>query len=197
MSVWTLLAWTIGWGAAVLFFRAYRIWLFYYVLAAVGCAYLLALAGRDLLGLDELLGHSVAWSVHLIAGILGVPTRTFAGTPNALMVMVISQEIGWTLLRIGVESSGMLESVVLVSLLLFYPGWPLRRRAAAMTLGLVTTWVANVLRVLVIIIILHTVGKESLVLAHSLVGRTLFFGLTIAIYWYLLTGPTLRWLSRT
>lgn len=186
----------IAWGAAVLFMRFYRIWLLYYVLAAVGLAYGLTLIAHDALGLDVLLGQSIAWSVHQISVPLGLPTRIFEGSPASLLVMIVTQDVGWTLLKIGVESSGLLEIIVLTSLLLFYPGRSISRRLFSIVLGCALTWGANVLRVLLIIIMLQLYGKESLVVAHSLIGKGVFFILTIAIYWYLLTAPTVRTLSR-
>ncbi len=196
MNDWLSGLLVVGWGGLIVFFRVYRIWLFYYVLGTIGCAYGLTLIAHHWLGLDKLLGESVAWSIHTFTGRLHVPTRIFEGTPDAIMVMVVSQDAGWTLFRIGIESSGLLEMIVLTSLLLFYPGLPLIRRTSLILLGLGATWLANVLRVLVIVLILHHVGKEALLLAHSFVGRTLFFILTVGIYWFLLTIPTLRWLSR-
>jgi exosortase family protein XrtG len=196
MSAWLVVV-AVAWGAAVIFMRFYRIWLLYYVLAAVGLAYGLTLIARDALGLDVLLGQSIAWSVHQIAGPLNLPTRIFEGAPASLLVMIVTQEVGWTLLKIGVESSGLLEMIVLVSLLIFYPGRTLRQRLISVAIGWVLTWLANVLRVLLIISMLQLYGKESLVFAHSLVGKGVFFILTIAIYWYLLTAPTVRTLSRS
>jgi exosortase family protein XrtG len=194
MSAWLIVA-AVAWGAAVIFMRFYRIWLLYYVLAAVGLAYGLALIAHDAFGLDVLLGQSIAWSVHQLSAPLGLPTRIFEGAPASLLVMIVTQEVGWTLLKIGVESSGLLEMIVLVSLLIFYPGRTLRQRMISVVIGWGLTWLANVLRVMLIIMMLQLYGKESLVVAHSLIGKGVFFILTIAIYWYLLTTPTVRTLS--
>lgn len=185
----------VGWVGATVFLRFYRIWLLFYLVGAVGCAYWLILLTRDLLGLEAFLAQSVALSVHAIAALFGVSTRMFNGAPGVLLVLVIAQEIGWTVLQIGVESSGLLEISVLLSLLLFYPGWTLAQRGRAMVLGIALTWGANVLRVLIIVFMLHSLGKEALLLAHTFVGKAVFFFMTIAIYWYLLTLPTVRGLS--
>jgi exosortase family protein XrtG len=180
------------WCSVAAFLRFYRIWLLYYVLGAGGCAYWLVLGTSYFFQLDLVLAQSVSWSVHQVARLFDLPTRIFAGAPGTLMVMVITQEVGWTLFHIGVESSGLLELSVLTSLLLFYPGWTLRWRVSAIAIGLALTWMANVLRVLVITAMLHTMGKNVLVLAHTFVGKALFFSLIVAICWYLVTTPTLR-----
>ena len=42
-----------------------------------------------------------------------------------------------------------------------------------------------------IVLTLHEWGKDSLFLAHTLVGRVIFFLIVVGIYWAVLTGPTL------
>jgi len=189
MSLW-IAALFIAWLMLVVFARAYRIWLPYYVLGAAGMAYWLALIGHQVFQLEILLAQSIAWAVHGVSGAFDVPTRVFDGAPGVLMVMVVSQQIGWTMLQIGVESSGLLEMSVLVSLLAFYPGWSLRRRALSIAVGLAATWSANTLRMVIITCMLSLLGKDALILAHTFVGKAVFFLLTIGIYWYLITAPT-------
>lgn len=192
MTEWLLALLFILWAAIVVFLRAYRIWLLYYLVGAVGLAYWLVLVAANVLRLEPLLAHSVAWTVHGVCNFIHIPTRVFENAPGVLLVLVIIQPVGWTVLHVGVESSGLLEISVLVSLLLFYPSWSLRRRGAVVLLGALITWVANVLRMLAIVVMLHYLGKEALVLAHTYVGRAFFFVLMIGIFWLLVTFPTLR-----
>ena len=184
------------WVAVVIFLRKARIWLPYYVVSAVGCAYWLVLVFGNQLGLEPLLAHSVAWMVHITSNLLGIPTRIFEGTPGVLLVLVIYQDIGWTVLQVGLESSGMLEITVLVSLLLFYPGWTLLHRLRLILFGGIAMWVANILRMLVIVVMLNQFGKEALVLAHMYVGKAVFFVLVILIFWFIITRPTLKQLQK-
>ncbi|MDQ7029382.1 MAG: archaeosortase/exosortase family protein [Ardenticatenia bacterium] len=148
------------------------------------------LVARDVLGLEPFLAHSAAQAVHMAANAVGVPTRIFANAPGILLVLVVVQPVGWTVLQIGVESSGLLEMGVLVSLLSFYPGWSLRRRLASILVGLAATWTANVVRLLIIVIALHMYGKQALTLSHTFIGKIVFFVLTVGIYWHLITRAT-------
>lgn len=186
----------ISWLAVVIFLRKTRIWLPFYVLGAVGCAYWLVLVFSNLLGLEPFLAHSVAWMVHIASNLMGIPTRIFEGAPGVLLVLVIYQDIGWTVLQVGIESSGLLEITVLVSLLLFYPGWSLFRRLRLIAFGGVAMWAANILRMLVIVVMLNQFGKEALVLAHMYVGKAVFFVLVILIFWFIITRPTLKYLQQ-
>ncbi|HNB50954.1 MAG TPA: hypothetical protein PK530_03380 [Anaerolineales bacterium] len=195
------MSWGLGflfvvWVGGVIFLRYYRVWLFYYLLGTVGCAYWLALGVRNVWGIEPLLAQSVAQAVHLLAGLINVPTVTFSGAPGVLLVMVVAQEVGWTVLQVGVESSGLLEMSTLLSLVVFYPGFSLRQKAFTLFVGLLATWFANVVRLFLIVTILNHFGKESLILAHTYLGKLVFFAFTILIYWLLITSQTLTLLRK-
>jgi exosortase family protein XrtG len=179
------------WAAAVAFFRLNRIWLPYYVLGSVGLAFVLIFIGRNT-GIESALQSAVAYGVHAVSEVVQVPTQTFSSAPGALLVLVISQDIGWTMLQVTVESSGLLESGVIAGMLLFYPAWSIRKRLAFTLLALALTYVANIIRLMVIVGALHLMGKESLLVSHTIIGRAVFFIAVIIIYWFLLTRPTLR-----
>ncbi len=183
------------WIAGLVFLRHYRIWLLYYALGAIGAAYWISLAAHAT-PLETALAQSVAWVVNRVTNTIGVPTRIFHNAPEVLLVLVITQDIGWTMLHIGVESSGLLEMSVLFSLLVFYPSRSWKHKVGLIIAGLLLTWLANILRVLVIVVMLNRLGKAVLFLAHTLIGRTLFFFLTVGIYWLLLTRPAMRLITR-
>ncbi|GAP07144.1 exosortase/archaeosortase family protein [Anaerolinea thermolimosa] len=174
------------------FLRRYRIWLLYYVLGTAGLAYLLTLFLTRFWDMRSPLAGSVAMSVHFLLDLIHIETRVVENAPGALLVLVLTQRVGWTVLHIGVESSGLLEMIVLSSLISFYPGWPATRRIIRGATGLILTWGANLFRMLIIATLLHFFGKEVLVLAHTFLGKLVFFILTLAIYWALITFPSLR-----
>ncbi|MBC7222668.1 MAG: archaeosortase/exosortase family protein [Anaerolineae bacterium] len=188
---WALLG-ALVWLALVLVLRRNRIWLFYYLVAAVGFCFGLVVLLRNLLPGEAALAMATAYGTHYLAGLLDIPTRVFRSAPGLLLVLVIAQRSGWTALQVGLESSGLLEMSVLTGLLAFYPGIPLPRRVASLAVGLVATYVANVLRVLIIVAVLHFQGKDSLLFAHTFLGRAFFFAVTVAIYWYLMTRSSLQ-----
>jgi exosortase family protein XrtG len=196
MNTFLLVTLFMLWVGCVAFLRYSRAWLPFYVLGAVGCAYWLILVFSNLFSLEPILAHSVAWVVHILSDLVGIPTRIFEGAPGVLLVLVIFQDIGWTVLQVGIESSGLLEISVLVSLLLFYPGWPFPRRAWLIGIGGVAMWCANIIRMLVIVVMLNQFGKEALVLAHMYIGKGVFFILVITIFWLLITRTTLKDLGR-
>ena len=179
------------WLAAVIFLRHYRIWILYYLLGTVGLAYLLVALVVKLLNAELLVAHSVALAVHDTLNVLNIPTEIFQNAPGVLLVLVITQSVGWTVLQIGVESSGTLEMCVLVSLVAFYPLWTWKRKLSLAVIGVAFTWLANVARMLVIALMLHFFGKGVLVLAHTFIGKAFFFITIIVIYWFLVTISSL------
>ncbi len=194
MSPWLLAVLFVVWVAGVVFLRRHRVWIAFYTVATVGLVYWLVIVGRSF-GLELRLAQSVAWTVSGIANAAGVPTRIFQGAPGVLLVLVVAQEVGWTVLQVGVESSGLLELSVLSALLLFYPGWSRARRLQTTLLGGAGIGLANILRMFVIVVMLNRLGKDALVLAHNYAGKALFFVLAIAIFWFLITRNTVKDLS--
>lgn len=184
-----------GWLIAVGFFRLNRIWLPFYIVAAVGLAFGLIFIGRATV-IEPELQSLVAQSVNLTSRLMGVPTETFEAAPGALLVLVVSQDIGWTMLQVTVESSGLLEAGVLTGMLMFYPGLSPRKRLTLIVIGLLATFAANVLRLSTIVFILHMTGKGSLLISHTIVGRAVFFVAVIVIYWFVMTRPTLGVIRR-
>lgn len=180
------------WLSLTWFFYWRRIWLPYYTIAAVGLALLIVFGGTRLLPLERWLEYGTAYSAHLICQSLNIPTRVFEAAPGNILVWVVVQSPGWTVVRVDLECSGLLELATLTGLILFYPAWPIRQRIALTILGLVVTFGANIIRVLSIILILHVFGKQSIFIAHTIIGRMIFFILVAGIYWCILTRGTVK-----
>jgi exosortase/archaeosortase family protein len=63
-------------------------------------------------------------------------------------------------------------------------------------MGLIAVYAANIVRLTVITGTLHWFGKDTLYIAHTIVGRAEFFVLIIAIFWYIITRPTMRGVAK-
>ena len=179
------------WLAAVYFFYKNRIWLFYYLIGSVGSAFIIIFIGR-MLSLEMFLEVTVANTVHHICNWVGIPTRLFQASPGSLLIMVIGQDVGWTVVQITIECSGLLEIAAMMGMLLMFPGWSLGKRVALTTIGIVTIFFANIVRLFMIVEVLHNMGKDSLFISHTIIGRALFFLIVVGIYWYIITRPMLK-----
>jgi exosortase family protein XrtG len=110
---------------------------------------------------------------------------------NQITVMV-PDPTGWSGLKIGAESSSLLELSVFAGLILFYPKLSYRRRVTSLTIGLIGTYILNLVRLALIIIMIHTGGKPAYALGHTVVGRLVYFAGIVTLYWYLFTQHTLH-----
>ena len=195
MEPWLVGTFIFLWAIVVLFFRANRIWLPYYVIGAVGLALIIIFIGRATF-VETSLQQVVAAGVHAISGLTPVPTRVFQAAPGAIMVLVVDQSVGWAMLQITVESSGLLETGVIAGMLMFYPGWSIQKRLKYSIIAILATYVANIVRLMVIVIVIHYGGKDTLLVSHTILGRAVFFVGVIAIYWYMISRPTLRTVAK-
>ena len=195
MSLGLGLALVLLWGLAVMFFRANRIWLLYYLTGSIGLAFIIIFVGRAT-PLQGLMETGVAASTFLMTNLMGIPARIFEADTSSLMIFVVGQLVGhdngWTMVRVTIECSSLLETGIISGMVGFYPAWSVRKRLVLVALGVFAAFVANIIRLAVIIWTLHFFGKDSLFIAHTVVGRAVFFVLIIAIFWYMITLPTMR-----
>lgn len=189
MTLWAVLA--VVWLALVAVLRLRRLWLPYYVLASVGFCLLVLTAARGSV-VELALESLTATHGHVAAGWLGIPTLVFHNAPGTLLVLVVIGRAGWTIIEVGIECSGLLEITALTALLLFYPGLSPARRTWLIAGGVVATYVINIVRLLVIIAFLHWGGRDMMWLAHSVIGRAVFFSLVVVVYWFVFTRAALR-----
>ncbi len=192
MSLALLAVAAVLWAGLVYFFHHYRIWFFYYVAGAVGLALLIIGIGRFALPFELWLKETSAYWTHYVALWFGIQTRIFTEAPGAILVMVIPQGQGWTFLEIGIECSGLLEQAVLIGLVAFYPGIGTAVRIRGLIIGVLVTYLGNIIRILFIVVALAYLGKASLFISHTIIGRIIFFLFVVAIFWLIITRPTLN-----
>jgi len=109
----------------------------------------------------------------------------------------ISYEYHDRLLRVGIGSgcsglysAGMFFSAFLAFVLVRYHrvDW---RILSALAFGLFMTWVANIIRMTITIMVGSAYGHPALAFVHSYLGILIFVG-CVTVFWYL----TVRWLDR-
>ncbi len=105
--------------------------------------------------------------------------------------LVVPDPTGYSILRIEVECSTLIEATVFSGLLLFYPRFRPRDRIIRLGAGIGATLIINLIRLGVIVGMLTVLGKPALPWAHAVVGRLVFFAGVIFLYWRMLTLPTL------
>lgn len=183
LALWIFVA--IVWAAVTVGLRLLRRWLLFYLIAAFGFVLLVAF-GTGIVHFDNVIEGAEAFQVTVLAGLLGIGLRVVDMTGLA-----IPTHSGWAVFDIGLECSAILEMSAAFGLVMFYPAFSLVRRVALAVTGLVATYVINIGRILLIVAIINAMGTGWVFAAHAVFGRLFFFALTVILYWFLLTRPTI------
>lgn len=88
-------------------------------------------------------------------------------------------------LYLDYECSGLIEILALTSLILFYPIFSIRKKIVNIILGFFLTCFANIVRLLSICFIVYKFGNQYYYIAHSFIGRIIFYIITMVIYFYM------------
>lgn len=106
---------------------------------------------------------------------------------NHYGLVSINNPTGPLTMSIDYECSGIIETTAFVSLVAFFPIFKRTERAFFGLLGVLWIYLANVLRLGLVIVICHYYGGSAFFLAHSILGRMLFYVLVIMLYYNVFT----------
>jgi exosortase family protein XrtG len=176
--------------AGLLLLRKARMGLIGYLWGAFGFAAIIVLAGQ-IGGWNGPMGAVQATLLETAANFFGFGLRVM---PDG--ALVVPDPTGWSILYIGIECSALIESAIFTGLLLFYPAMTSGERLGRLGIGLLLTFLLNLVRLAVIVIIINTLGKQYVPIAHAVVGRLVFFFGILFVYWQMLTMPTLSMVRR-
>ncbi len=127
----------------------------------------------------------------LVAAIVGLPgelTHTYLPFFK-YGILYVYTNTGSITMQIDLECSGIIEMMAFISLLVFFDVYNRSEKALVGLLGLMYLLFCNALRVTVICLSVHWFGVEAYYIFHTFVGRILFYGLSILLYYYVFTKP--------
>jgi exosortase family protein XrtG len=180
-----LLVLTLAWAALTFSLWRSRRWLVFYLTGAFGLV-ILVISFLRTLGIDAVIEAIEVRQVVAMANAVGIGVGSLGSTGIA-----IPNHTGWAVFDVGIECSGMLELLAFVGLVWFYPAFSVARKASTLAIGAMATWIINLLRILLIVAIINMMGTSWVFPAHAVFGRVFFFVATVALYWYLVTRPTI------
>lgn len=159
----------IGWSAA------------YVVLGVVGTFFIIiSLANNNVISFLMRLNTSEA-------GVVGMLTGFYTVAPTLGIIHIVSGQSAINLF-ITYECSALIELAAYIALVLFFPFFKnLQQRLKLLGFGVIYLLLANMLRLTVTALIIHFLGLPSLIWAHVIVGRLIFYVLTIILYFYVFT----------
>jgi len=125
-------------------------------------------------------------AVTSVSGIIGDITGIFKSYPEYNMVF-ISRPEGAISLYIDYECSGIIEIMAFTAMLWFFPVYNLGEKVIVNLLGVTWIFVANVLRILSICLTVYFFGNDAYYLAHTIIGRIIFYALSVILYFHVFT----------
>lgn len=102
-------------------------------------------------------------------------------------VIFVDSKAGEISLLIDFECSGILEIMAFVSLLAFFRAYTIYERVVVGILGTFYIILANALRIISICVIIYFRGMQAYYMAHTFVGRIIFYGLSVFLYFIVFT----------
>ena len=154
----------------------------HFIVGAAGLFIIMMLTVRPLL--TEPLARGVA----AIAGLFGSLTDTFSPFFK-YGILFVDSAAGAITLQIDFECSGIVEIMAFLSLLVFFRVYSKAERIIVGIVGVVYIMLANALRLIIICEMIHFMGTEVYYVAHTIVGRLVFYALSVMMYFYVFTKP--------
>lgn len=130
----------------------------------------------------------LAQVVAAVSGVFGSLTGTFESFFRYGVLFVDSAQ-GAITLKIDFECSGIVEIMAFLSLLAFFQVYNRPERVLVGIGGTLFILLANALRIILICEVIHFAGPDAYYVAHSLLGRLVFYVLTVWLYFYVFTKP--------
>ncbi len=176
------------WLTLVLVFRRHRQWLLYYLVAAFGLTIQLVFLA-EYFGIDQALVNMASYHIKLISKFLFKLQMELLSNGR---LQLLDPVAGSDILKLGIECSAILELSVIFALIIFYPFFNWKQKIIRATFGLVATYVINLMRLMIIVLMADKFGSDYIFLAHAGVARVFFFICELLLYWYLITKPTVK-----
>ncbi len=138
--------------------------------------------------LEPVLTQPLARIVALLASLPGKIADMYSAHYKYGVIFVESS-VGAISLKIDFECSGIIEIIAYLSLLIFYRVYTVYERFCVGILGVIAIVLANALRITVICLMIYFGGIDTYFIAHTYIGRLVFYALSVVIYFYVFTKP--------
>jgi len=168
------------WISLLLILKKLKMQFFVFILGSVGLFGFSMYAG--VAKLEKYLEYVVAYTLNYV----GKSTGIFAAHPEYSTITVYYRQQAISFF-VDYECSGIIETLVYICLLLFYPVYSVIIKIAYLLAGALYILAANIVRVFLICAIAKGWGPSSFFLSHTVAGRILFFILMVVLYYRVFT----------
>lgn len=166
-------------------FKRRKLEFFYFLLGSIG-TFLFAFAL-----LRNVLTNILTTLTCFLTGLLGNALGIFKAYTSHSILFVENAD-GPISLYVDFECGGVIEILVFLSLIWFFAVYNVKQKLGISLIGIVWIIVANIIRLFSICLIINKFGNESYYVAHTIVGRLIFYALSIILYFYVFTRAQIR-----
>lgn len=170
----------IGWLYILRVFRRAELSFWHFIWGSFGLFIAMMVLMRPVLT------QPLAQVVAAIAGIFGKLTGMFTAYFK-YGVIFVNSSAGSISMVIDFECSGILEIMAYVSLLAFFDAYTRFEKIVVGIAGVFYIILANALRITVISVVIHFFGVSAYYVAHTFIGRFVFYTLSVILYFYVFT----------
>lgn len=120
------------------------------------------------------------------AGIMGKVTGLYESHHEYGVLFIINDKSSISL-YMDYECSGVIEMMAFTSMMLFFQVYDMSQRIVISILGCLGIFLANVMRIFIICSIIYVFGNDAYFFAHTIIGRLVFYGISVILYYYVFT----------
>ena len=170
------------WIYALSVFKRAKIDYFYYLLGSVGLFIII------LVTIQPLIITPLTQLVASATGVVGRTTGLFESYNDYSCLFITTPGAGTSIsLYIDYECSGVIEMMAFVSLLMFFKVYNVPQRLVLSVVGCVMIFVSNIIRIVIICLFVYFFGNGAYYIAHTIIGRIVFYLLSVILYYYIFT----------
>lgn len=126
--------------------------------------------------------------VTFTAGIFGDFTGMYESYPENSLLFISHK--GETIsLYVDYECAGFVEITIYLSLLIFFPLYKWYTKVLYGIGGILLLFLSNITRLVFICTSVYFLGNSAFYMTHAILGRFLFYTLSMCIYFYVFTRP--------
>lgn len=174
-----------GWISLLMWLKHTKMNFFLFLAGGLGCFSIVMIF--FLVPLESGLGFVITELLEQIGKI----THWFNVYPD-YSILSMQVKDGIVSMMINYECSGIIEMLIYLSLVSFFPFMNVYKKLLAGIGGAVFIILANVIRILSIVLIVNVFGVYSYGAAHTIIARIIFFGLMVILYYYVFTKVQIK-----
>lgn len=141
--------------------------------------------------LQPLITSYLAQFVCYLTGLIGNVSGIFKAY-TSYGILFIENVNGPVSLYVDFECAGLIEILVFISLIVFFNVYNVKQKILISLEGIVWIIICNIVRLFLICCIIHFFGNESYYFAHTIVGRLVFYTLSVWFYFHIFTKAQIK-----